>query len=61
MEREFGGFQEVKQKCESYDNLIRGIAEEEEYSDYADMIDALIRNGELAREKENEKKYTKNK
>ena len=61
LEREFGDFQEVKQKCESYDNLIRGIAEEEEYSDYADMIDALIRNGELARERENEKKYTKNK
>lgn len=54
LEREFGSFTEVKEKCENYDNLIRGIAEaeEEQKNDFISIANTLIENGYKAREKE---------
>ena len=52
LEREYGPFHEIKDKCESFENLITGIAQEEKKDEYADFINALIENGKKTREKE---------
>lgn len=55
LQREFGDFREIKQKCVNYDNLIRGIANESDREDIINVVNTLIENGKRIREKEKRK------
>lgn len=59
LEREFGSYEEVKEKCESFDSLIAGIAEEENRDDYIMIVNSLIDHGRKAKEKEKAKNTEK--
>ena len=56
LESEYGNIKEIKNKCENYDNLIQGIANEEENEDIILLVNALIENGKKIKEKEKQKK-----
>ena len=53
MEREIGPLEEVKEKCKTYDNLIEGIAaqNEDDKEPIINLIDALISIGKELKEK----------
>ena len=53
MEREIGPLEEVKEKCKAYDNLIEGIAaqNEDDKEPIINLIDDLISIGKESKEK----------
>lgn len=57
LEREFGSADEIKQKCENFDNLISGIAAEEEEKrvGFIDFINNLISRGKKEKQKNQSK------
>lgn len=59
LEREFGTYEEIQDKCEGFDNLIAGIAEEEDKDDYIVIVNTLMDNGKKLREKEKQKSEEK--
>lgn len=59
LEREFGSYSSIKEKCDNFDNLITGIAEEEEKDDLIVIVNTLIESGRKVRNKEKEKNLEK--
>lgn len=55
LEREYGSYHEIKGKCENYDNLIIGVADEDQRDDIVALLNQLIENGKRIKEKENRK------
>lgn len=57
LEREYGSYPEIKEKCENFDNLITGIAEEETKEDLITIVNTLIDNGKKIKDKSKDKLY----
>lgn len=55
LEREFGAIPEVKEKCEAFDALLKGIENSEDKDDILTIVNTLILHGREVKKKENEK------
>jgi len=51
LEREYGSIQTVKEKCETYENLIKGISVQDDKEPIVNLVDQLVLTGKNAYEK----------